>query len=66
MARGVREFQAVTREKRAERKPDESRARGLIDALIAHDRRCSFLLETPVRVTTDRPPPKGPVARTEE
>lgn len=61
-----KEFHAVTRRERSERQAEERRPRGPIDALVAHDRRYSFLLEIPVRRTTDRPPPNGPVVRTEE
>ena len=56
----------MTRLERPEPQAEERRPRGLIDALVAQDRRYSFLLEIPVRGTTDRPPPNGAVVRTEE
>ncbi len=50
---------------RKDHQPDAATARTLLDVLVAQDRRCSFLLQTPVR-NSDGPPPKGFSVRTEE
>jgi len=50
---------------RKDNQTDVATARTLLDVLVAQDRRCSFLLQTPVRFSDD-PPPKGSSARAEE
>lgn len=50
---------------RKDNQPDDATARTLLDVLVAQDRRCTFLLQTPVR-SSDDPPPKGSSVRAEE
>ncbi|MBN8939211.1 MAG: hypothetical protein J0H01_06960 [Rhizobiales bacterium] len=56
---------AVMIRDRKDNQTDVATARTLLDVLVAQDRRCSFLLQTPVRFSDD-PPPKGSSARAEE